>query len=645
MQFTVIIVNYQVKHFLEQCLCSIQNAANGFEVEIKVIDNNSSDGSREYIPARFPGIEYTWLNENPGFGKANNKALETAKGRIIVFLNPDTIVPENFFFKCQEFFQSNLEAGAIGVRMIDGSGNYLPESKRAFPSPLASLFKLTGISLLFPRSPVFARYYLGHLDPGQIHEVEVLAGACMLVRKEVLEKTGAFDPVFFMYGEDIDLSYRIHKAGWKNFYLPEPAIIHFKGESTRKGSLNYVMIFYHAMVLFVKKHFQGAGGIFFRLLLQFAIGLRAALSLARRFLRNLGLPFLDAVLAMLSLGFVMWFWYGFIKTEVPAPANVVRPAFPVFAAILIIAGYFSGLYDSWFKPFKSFSALLIGVIVVLAGYSLLPENLRFSRGIILFGGLLATAMILLSRFVLFGKSLKEQQRLKQNAAWIIAGNPGEYRETIQLLGRWQPAARVIGRIGQGEGENGIGRLEDLHKLKEEIPFDVLIFSIGNSISASEVIQKIRQFPEVIRYRFHFKGTGSMVGSDDNSQAGEVLNSISAYQLGQPEFRRSKRVFDVIAGCILLLGGIFLLPFSAPLRKLWTHSIPVIFNRKTWVSLSEYSPETTGLPGLKPGVLNTLGHFTGEHLTIAKEIQSGFDDNYARNYHWGRDLEILWKSLH
>ncbi len=287
MELSVIIVNYNVKYFLEQCLLSVIKAAKGLTMEIFVIDNASTDGSREWLEEQFPDVNFTWNKHNPGFAKANNQALEQASGEYILFLNPDTILPEDCFQQCIQYFNYHPEAGALGVCMLDGSGKFLKESKRGFPTPMAAFYKLTGLSVLFPRSPVFSRYHMGHLDPAHNHETDVLAGAFMMVRKKVLDITGGFDESFFMYGEDIDLSYRIQQAGYKNIYLAGCPILHFKGESTRKGTLNYVRLFYGAMAIFARKHYGGMSAGFFSFCIHLAIWIRAFFSAIGHFIRFL----------------------------------------------------------------------------------------------------------------------------------------------------------------------------------------------------------------------------------------------------------------------------------------------------------------------------------------------------------------------
>lgn len=278
MQLSIIIVNYNVKYFLEQCLQSVLLATKNCTAEIFVVDNNSTDGSKQFLEPLFKEVHFIWLPKNIGFAKANNIALAKTSGDYILFLNPDTIVAEDSFEKTIAFLQNNTAIGALGVKMIDGSGQFLKESKRAFPSPSISLFKILGLANLFPKSKLFAKYHMGHLSVNENNEVDVLAGAFMLVPKVVLNVVGSFDEAFFMYGEDVDLSYRIQKAGYKNYYFAKTTILHFKGESTKKGSLNYVRLFYKAMNLFVHKHYKSGNAAIFTFLINIGIWFRASLA-------------------------------------------------------------------------------------------------------------------------------------------------------------------------------------------------------------------------------------------------------------------------------------------------------------------------------------------------------------------------------
>lgn len=284
MKLSIIIVNYNVKHYLEQCLVSVSKALNGIDSEIIVVDNNSSDGSQQMLAQNFSHIQNILNIENFGFSKANNQALKIAKGEYVLLLNPDTLVENNTFLKAIHFMDSHPDAGGLGVKMINGKGEYLPESKRGFPTPATAFFRFSGLARIRSKSKKYNKYHLGNLDPDKTHQIEVLAGAFMFLRKSVLDKIGFLDEAFFMYGEDIDLSYRITKAGFKNYYFPETRIIHYKGESTKKSSVNYVLVFYKAMLIFANKHFSKKSykSLFF--LINTAIYFKAFFALITRFI-------------------------------------------------------------------------------------------------------------------------------------------------------------------------------------------------------------------------------------------------------------------------------------------------------------------------------------------------------------------------
>ena len=258
MKLSIVIVNYNVKYFLEQCLIAVHAATKGLDTEVFVVDNHSTDGSVEYLRPRFPEVTFIENNDNPGFAKANNQAIRQCKGEYILLLNPDTVIGETSLHNICRFMDAHPEAGAIGVKMLNAHGAFLPESKRSFPTPWVSFCKLFGLSKLFPNSKHFAAYSLTYLNPDEQHRVEVLAGAFLFLKNQALKKTSLLDETFFMYGEDIDLSYRIVLAGYQNYYIPE-RILHYKGESTKKGDRKYLHAFYDAMLIFYKKYYPHSG--------------------------------------------------------------------------------------------------------------------------------------------------------------------------------------------------------------------------------------------------------------------------------------------------------------------------------------------------------------------------------------------------
>ncbi|MBI3237444.1 MAG: glycosyltransferase family 2 protein, partial [Flavobacteriia bacterium] len=300
-KIAVIIVNYNVTFFLEQCLNSVARAMEQEPAEVWVVDNNSVDGSVEMVAEKFPWVKLIANKDNKGFSKANNQAMLLSQCKYQLLLNPDTVVEEDTLKKVVDYMDEHPNVGGLGVRMVDGKGKFLPESKRGLPTPAVAFYKIFGISRIFPRSKRFGRYHLGNLSEFETNEIEILSGAFMLMRKEALDKVGLLDEDFFMYGEDIDLSYRIIKGGYKNVYFPETRIIHYKGESTKKSSVNYVFVFYRAMVIFARKHFSQKNAKLFSFLINSAIYFRASLAIASRFIKKSMLPLVDALYILIGL--------------------------------------------------------------------------------------------------------------------------------------------------------------------------------------------------------------------------------------------------------------------------------------------------------------------------------------------------------
>ena len=251
---SVIIVNYNVKYYLEQCLESVRRASQGLQTEVFVVDNLSTDGSVKYLRERFPEVTFVANKENVGFARANNQAIRQSTGKYVLLLNPDTIVGEDTLHQFVAFMEAHPEAGGAGAYMLHVDGTFAPESRRGMPTPFVAFCKMAGLTKLFPKSRLFGRYYMGYLDEREVNEIEVISGAYMLLRREALDKVGLLDEDFFMYGEDIDLSYRVVQGGWKNYFLPV-RMLHYKGESTVKNSYRYVYTFYEAMRLFFRKHY------------------------------------------------------------------------------------------------------------------------------------------------------------------------------------------------------------------------------------------------------------------------------------------------------------------------------------------------------------------------------------------------------
>lgn len=285
MDLSVIIVSFNVRDYLKQCLLSVKKASVNIDCEIFVVDNNSVDNSCIMIEKEFPEIVLIKNKVNSGFSAANNQAIKLAKGQFILLLNPDTLIGDDTFIKCIGFMNDNPDAGAMGVRMINGEGRFLPESKRAVPTLKTAFFKTFGLSFLFPESRIFNRYYLSHIDSFETSLAEIISGAFMFIRREALDKTGLMDEDFFMYGEDIDLSYRLLQTGYNNYYFPEIQIVHFKGKSTGRDNFTDILHFYKAMRIYVRKRSQERKFKVFHFLIIPAISFREGLALLNRLFR------------------------------------------------------------------------------------------------------------------------------------------------------------------------------------------------------------------------------------------------------------------------------------------------------------------------------------------------------------------------
>lgn len=641
MEISVIIVNYNVKHFLEQCLCSVRKAIDGIEAQLIVVDNNSTDNSIPYLIARFPTVQFIANKENNGFAKACNQGLAIATGKYVLFLNPDTIVPEDCFRQCIYFFESHADAGAVGVKMVDGSGKFLKESKRAFPSPMTSLFKLFGLSKLFPRSKTFSRYHLGHLPENENHEVDVLAGAFMMVKKEVLDNIGGFDETFFMYGEDVDLSYRIQKAGYKNYYFAQTTIIHFKGESTRKGSMNYVKMFYNAMSIFVRKHYGSSRAGFFNFLIHVAIWLRAALSAISQFIRRIGLPLIDAGLILLSFWLTKNIWSTYIRTDIVYENKLLWIAFPAYTIFYLIAAYYAGLYDRWYRGSELLRSTLIATIILLAGYSLLPEQYRFSRGIILFGSVLIFILISVLRWILIKtKVLNSNKEKEERLNTVIAGSENEYNNIMLLLKEAGMNQRVFGRVAVDKKDTTvIGYWKKMQQLSDTIPFKEVIFCEGG-LSFKDIIEGVQQQPTGVITKIHADGSSSIVGSDSKDSSGESLSKENGYKLSNPYNRRLKRLIDVsVAFFSILTFPVHLFIVSKP-ASFFSNCLSVLLANKTWIG---YAVTEKHLPKLYTGVVACNGVPVSATQQLPAESLQMMDYWYARDYEPIADLKLIWRA--
>lgn len=648
MKISVVIVNYNVKHFLEQCLYSVFKALGGIESEVFVVDNNSVDGSCHMVREKFPTVKLIENKENIGFSAANNQAIRVSQGEYVLLLNPDTVVEEDTFAKTLAFMDVHPDAGALGVKMIDGKGHFLPESKRGLPTPWVAFYKIFGLSALFPRSKKFGRYHLSYLSPDETHPVDVLCGAFMLLRREALDKTGLLDETFFMYGEDIDLSYRITQAGYKNYYFPETTIIHYKGESTRKGSLNYVKVFYNAMLIFSRKHFSTDSFRLFSFFIHIAVYFRAFLAIMRRFLNRIYLPLIDFAVMYAGYAFVVVpLWERIMFEAGHYPPLFIRWIVPVYILIWLIAIQLSGGYRQPVNLLKVIRGILWGTIAILVGYSLIDERFRFSRAMILLGALQASIMLpairlILNKLKINGFNL-DTQRQKRVA---IVGRPQEIDRVKNLLHQTPVNPLVVGSISIAPDNRDDDYLGNIHQIKDIINVNRIeeIIFCAEDLSSGEIIRSMLDLSGLnVTYKIAPPESYSIIGSNSIHTAGD-LYLVDVNSISKRNNRRKKRIFDVITMLALTVSLPFTIWFFKDKRQLLRNLMSVLKGKTTWVGyIPEQNPDKS-LPPLKPCVIDQSAIFAQEPPENQKKKLNIL---YAKDYRVWNDASLIlqnWKLL-
>jgi GT2 family glycosyltransferase len=642
MKLSIIIVNYNVKFFLEQALTSVFNARQEISMEVFVVDNNSQDDSVAMVKQKFPQVHLIENKDNPGFSKANNQAIRRAKGEYILLLNPDTVLEEDTLTKCIEFMNAHPEAGAMGVKMIDGAGLYLQESKRGLPTPWVSFFKITGLTSLFPRSSLFNRYYLGHLSEEETHSIEVLPGAFMFIRKTTLDRVGGLDERFFMYGEDIDLSYRILQDGAKIYYTPLTKIIHYKGESTRKGSLNYVKIFHEAMILFADKHFAGSQNKVFILLIKLAVYFKALHSALYRVLSKILLPLLEFLLIGSSLSLSALAWAKYYHNDLSYyDGKIYFFVLPTYAALYILSLLFFGAYDNIYRKSRQIGALLTGFLLIAIGYSFLPEDLRSSRMIVLLSVIWSLVIVSLLRW-LWSIAQREPLASRTLRKTAIVGSEEEFQRIQKLIQNIGVSMEILGRIqppGERESKLVLGKTEDLEEIIRLRKIDQIIFC-GKDISSEETMHWMTRLSRKVDFKIAPKDMDSIIGSKSRNTAGELYTVQVSYQIDDPMNKRLKRTLELLLCLFLLLSSLLTLWFFQHKKRLLANVFQVLLSQCAWVG---YDPRgnTAILPPLKPSVLHASSFYQRENNP---DQLSKLNFLYARDYSILTDLYILLNSF-
>jgi GT2 family glycosyltransferase len=627
MKLSVIIVNYNVKAYLEQCLRTVFEALKGMEGDVFVVDNLSTDGSVEMVREKFPQVKLIANPDNVGFSRANNQAIRESTAEYTVLLNPDTVVGEDVFRKVVAFMDADPNIGGLGVKMIDGTGRFLPESKRGLPTPTVAFYKIIGLARLFPRSRVFGRYHLGHLPEDRAAPIEILSGACMFLRKKTLDEVGLLDEKFFMYGEDIDLSYRITLGGYANWYFPDARIIHYKGESTKKSSVNYVFVFYNAMAIFARKHFARRGPQLFSLLIRAAIYLSAAAAIVSRFLRGALLPMLD--LAITLGGLLLWTrsfnggaLHGWQMGIIALPVLGVLALFGAYdrpvrvlhvvkgMLVLAAAAAMWAYVDAAWEPRLAWAFLLWAV--VLTGVRLLLHLLRAKD---------------------FGTHSHERVRV------LSIGSDEENARVLALL--WQTHFGLGREVTLGAHAATIAQGPDvIKKAIKQQGLDEVVFC-ARDISWERIILLMERLSTVgATFKIAQPGTEFIIGPSTTESLQDLL-VLRGHAVNSAGGRRTKRVLDITIAVVCLITlpiGLLIVQQRAGFVR---NIFRVLNGDQTWVGYLDPGKRPLRLPRLRTGVLDIV-HADG--MRPVPLVVRRMNLEYAKDYNAWRDLRCVVRNF-
>lgn len=633
MKLSVIIVSYNVKHFLSQCLDSLNQALAGLESEVIVIDNDSKDGSQGLLKTiPFSSLVYVLNDKNFGFAHAINQGIAKSRGEFVLILNPDTLVGANAINGSINYLDNNQKCGAVGVQMIDGNGNFLRESKRSIPTFGSAIFKFLGIASLFPHSKIFSAYYAGHLDKDQNHQVEVLTGAYMMTRKSVLEKVGGFDDQYFMYGEDIDISLQIRKNGYYNYYLGESSIVHFKGESTKKAKVKYHYHFFNSMFLFGKKNLSDNWAF---------IGFLKILILIFGFIKFVQFQLSIVSIPILRFGvywFIIWltgklwaiYYFGDGGYYDLSHQNYITL---FYAFIWSVMYYLFSNRDS--EIYKGFQGIAIGLLIILILYGLAPLELRTSRAIILLSALAIFAfegIIGVLRFRIKNGfwSLQEQPKTA-----ILIGHPDVDIIHLDHL-KQNSSLNYIGFVSADKYSSKfcLGSSGELDRVLEQNRIKVITF-ISESIKTDEVMRIMSKFGPDYSYLLYSPVTNLIIDSPNKNTQGFSTVVELKWNIASKRNRMLKRALDIFLAFVFIFSTPLCIWLVKSKRGWMTNVRRTLLGNSTWVGYDIQDQNLGFLPRIKPGIL---------HLKPRNKTPHDRNLFYAREYSPFLDVKTIINSF-
>ena len=648
---SIIIVNYNVKDFLQNLINSIEKAVQEINSEIIVVDNASTDNSVEFLREKFPYIKIIANEKNLGFSKANNIGLKEAKGDYLILLNPDTLVSEDTFTKMIEFVKKTNNIGLAGCKILKPDGSLYLACRRSFPGPWTSFCRVTGLSNLFPKSRLFARYNLTYLDENKTYEVDAISGSFMMFTREVYNKVGGLDEQFFMYGEDLDLCYRIQKAGYKVYYFPETQIIHFSGESTKRSSIDETKHFYNAMHLFVKKHLSSS--FLVEIILRSAIWFRNFFAfLGRRRLILSGI-LLDFIIFNLSLHVAVMIyknfttWMGFIKSD-------LLVIYTVPALLQIAVSALIGVYKkNTISVLKNFSGIIVGFFI-LSSITFFFKQYAYSRAVVIITYFILIFGLSFWRIIL--KLLFKVGSIEGTSAkrtLILGTNSAAVQIAEKLNSKKTDYHNISGLIGLSQADVGkiisgfqvIGSINNLKKVIKEKNISEVIFST-EELPYNKMMSIVAECQDVdAEFKIIGNSLDFLVGKTSVSFLDDISLFDIQYNISNPLHKIIKFIFDYIMALFVLF---FIYPFIYLTSKLskkksdfknFILSVPLIFSGKVSFVGPRSGSNSNNLYLGKKGI---TGYWYIENSEGGNNEK--LDILYAKNQNIWLDLEILGKTL-
>jgi GT2 family glycosyltransferase len=651
MDISVIIVNYNVRQFLENALTSILRALDGIAGEVFVVDNGSDDGSAEMVKAKFPGVRLIENIANLGFSRSNNLALRQAAGRYLLLINPDTLVQEDTIRVMLKFFEETPDAGLAGCRIMNPDGTFQLPCRRSFPTPWVAFTKISGLAALFPSSRVFGRYNLTYLSEDETYPVDAVSGSFMMLPREVYERVGGLDESFFMYGEDLDWCFRVGEAGFRVYYVHSTRIIHYKGESTRRSDIDELRYFYGAMRLFVRKHFSRSRPLL--ALLDLGIMLREAVAWIGRLGRTLLVAGVDAVLVVAAFVAGEYFYFGRVMHF---PQYAYPTVWVVPALLITVLSGAAGLYTTARYSALRSAGVVIAGFIALSAIVFFVKDFAFSRAVALIAGGICLLALPGWRLAvrIFGRQGARKSLFGRRT--LIVGTGASAQEVLRRLrARVDDGYDVLGfidtsrrRIGEKlSGVEILGSIDNVGKVIDERGVGEVIFST-DGISYENILTVIaRSAHRSVNFRLVPDSLEAIIGKTRIDELDTLPLVDIEYNLHKPWNRFLKRAFDIGLALLLLVTAYPFARLTGKKKGIIAGLPDILKGDASFVGLpfDESSPRATSG---QPRYLGPAG-FTGLVQLNGREDLDELEKEryrlyYAKNQSLMLDLEILVKTM-